>query len=384
MDKKNLILIVDDQPKNLQLLAAVLYKNNYEVAMADSGISALEILENITPDLILLDIMMPEMDGFDVIEKIKEDDKLSDIPIIFLTAKNDNESIVKSFEVGASDYITKPFNNGELLSRVNTHIQLFTKTQKLSYMNSHLEQLVKERTEELDLANKRLSKLDDAKSYFISLMSHELRTPVNGIKGFAGIIKQELKDPSLQEYCDLVLDATGKLEKFTETSLLITKLKSEKYKLTYESYDIHKIINESLFRIQEKLEDKKINVDTKFCTESIFINIDPYLINQTISIVLENAVKFNNYSGSIEIETILETDEIKIIISDSGNGFTEEMLENKFTLFNSDELLSHTEGFGLGLATAKIIMNYHSGDINLENNGDSGAKVTLIFNNSKN
>jgi len=122
--KPGTILTVDDNTRNLQLIGSVLQKNGYEVAMAMSGPEALEFLEQERPDLILLDIMMPDMDGFEVCRILKQRKQLSAIPIIFLTAKNDPEDIVEGFECGGVDYITKPFHTAELLARIKTHIEL--------------------------------------------------------------------------------------------------------------------------------------------------------------------------------------------------------------------------------------------------------------------
>lgn len=122
--EKPLVLIVDDVPKNLQVLGNILRKQEYNIAAATSGKQALDLVKNIQPDLILLDIMMPDIDGFEVCKKLKESTESKDIPVIFLTAKTGTDDIVKGFEVGAVDYLTKPFNSAELLARANTHIEL--------------------------------------------------------------------------------------------------------------------------------------------------------------------------------------------------------------------------------------------------------------------
>ena len=143
---KHTILIVDDYPKNLQILAALLYENNYNVEVASSGKNAIKWLDNTTFDTILLDIMMPELDGFETCKIIKSNPKYEHIPIIFLTAKNDIDSIEKGFDVGGVDYITKPFNQKELLIRIKTQIELKTSKDKLINVNNWLNDKVEEKT----------------------------------------------------------------------------------------------------------------------------------------------------------------------------------------------------------------------------------------------
>ncbi|MFH0999567.1 MAG: response regulator, partial [Bacteroidota bacterium] len=151
MNKKTpKILIVDDNPKNMQVLAGFLTESGYELEYSLNGMQALQWVGAEDFDLILLDIMMPEMDGFEVCEKIKSSSKNNDLPIIFLTAKTDIESIKKAFQMGGVDYISKPFNGEELLSRVSTHIELKCSKDRLKHINKKLDELVKERTRELE------------------------------------------------------------------------------------------------------------------------------------------------------------------------------------------------------------------------------------------
>jgi two-component system sensor histidine kinase/response regulator len=256
--EKPLVLIVDDVAKNIQVLAALLYQENYEIAMADSGTSALSMLdEGLVPDLILLDVMMPDLDGFETCRRIKIKELLKDVPVIFLTARHETESIVKGFEIGAADYVTKPFNSHELISRVNTHLQLKNKTEQLRNFNELLESKVKERTIELTKANKRLEKLDKAKSYFLDLLSHELITPISGIEGFAKMLKPSLLDEEQLEYADLIIESADRLKKFSDMSRLITMLKSENYRKYDETINLKSLLEESIFDMKDTIRQKK-------------------------------------------------------------------------------------------------------------------------------
>jgi diguanylate cyclase (GGDEF)-like protein len=157
-DNRYKILIVDDVPKNIQVAANILQKNGYQMAFAQDGRTAIAQTEDNRFDLILLDIMMPQMDGFEVCQQIRKSAANKDVPVIFLTAKNDSESIVKGFELGAMDYVTKPFNGTELLARVKTHLELYRSKQEIQQTNERLEIEISERIkaeEELKRSNEK-------------------------------------------------------------------------------------------------------------------------------------------------------------------------------------------------------------------------------------
>jgi len=157
---KSKILIVDDNPQNLQVLAKILQEKNFEIEFATSGIGAMEWLENQKFDLILLDINMPEIDGFEVCKRIRKKKQFNHMPIIFLTADINRESILKGFKCGAQDYVTKPFDSGELIERVHTHLSLKKSLEQFEQMNNLLDERVKERTEQLSKANKKLEEMN--------------------------------------------------------------------------------------------------------------------------------------------------------------------------------------------------------------------------------
>jgi len=186
------VLIVDDTPQVIRLLGDTLQPHIKNISYAVNGEKALQLLSEKTFDLILLDILMPDMDGYEVCKRIREQEKTQDIPIIFLTANTDQADIIKGFKVGAQDYVTKPFNPEELISRVNTQIDLYLSKKSLAQMNDILEEKVAIRTKELQEANEKLNHLDKAKGDFLTIISHELRTPLNGIFGFSDLLSMHL------------------------------------------------------------------------------------------------------------------------------------------------------------------------------------------------
>src|ERR1700681_2297859 len=185
------IMAVDDNPANLKLLEGMLRRQGYQVRSFPRGRLALAAAAENPPELILLDINMPEMTGYEVCERLKSDEKLARIPVIFLSALGEAGDKVKAFQSGGVDYITKPFQLEEVQARVETHIDLQRLQRALQLQNDHLEAMVGLRTSELADANARLRVLDRTKSDFLNLISHEFRTPLNGLLGVGELLLEE-------------------------------------------------------------------------------------------------------------------------------------------------------------------------------------------------
>ncbi len=382
--KKHTILIVDDNMNNIQVLANILSTNNYDVEFAMNGVDALDWVKEENFDLILLDVMMPKMDGFEVCEKIRSHKKNKDLPIIFLTAKTDKESLLHGFEQGGNDYITKPFDQKELLARVNTHIELKTSKDKLATMNVQLEEKVLERTEELKLAldivndlNKKLLSLDKAKSEFLKIISHEIRTPLNGIVGFTEIIKQTNKDEPLVELIGLLEKSVIRLENFSINALLITSLRLGRRKTEKQSILLQKLVNSVINTFNISLTEKNIVCKLNI-PNNLIINADKELLEFFIRNITQNAIKYTPPYSEIIINGKNTGDYNEIEIIDSGTGFSKDALDNLFDSFYMEG--SHQDQHaGLGLSLANQIAIAHNGQIKITNPEGKGAAVKLII-----
>lgn len=379
------ILAVDDNPKNLKVLAALLSNHSYLVDYAFSGIEALKLIENENYDVILLDIMMPEMDGFETCEKIRQVEKNKDIPVIFLTARTETDSITRGFQVGGYDYVTKPFRSDELLARVRTHVELKRHRDKQKEMNRWLEEKVEERTQELsqaklklEKANRELTSLDHAKNEFLRMINHEIRTPLNAILGFTTFLKDELKSHPVLEMVEFLDIASVRLEKFLMVVLQITELITRDKPFHSELVVVRDLVTEARLRLQNAILSKKIRVGMEGDAFNIKIPGNKKLLCACFESLLDNAVKYSPEEGIISIQSYVDGDLIILEIIDEGPGFSDEAMKGLFQFFSMGE--QHVdESAGLGLALVKLIMDSHQGKIEVWNNESGGATVKLSF-----
>ena len=232
MDENNekRILIVDDTPTNIRVLVPILMEHGkFQINISNNGRDALKLLEKVKPDLILLDIMMPELDGFETCKIIKDDETLKDIPIIFLTAKNETEDLAKGFALGAADFVSKPFNSVELMARVKTHIEL---KQKRDLLKNTLENMVKQRTEQLEKETIEKLKLKDqlmqsqkmeAIGQLAGGVAHDFNNQLGGIIGSAELIKHFTQEEKILKYADLILGAAQSSANLTKQLLAFAR-----------------------------------------------------------------------------------------------------------------------------------------------------------------
>jgi two-component system, sensor histidine kinase and response regulator len=379
------ILIVDDNPQNLQVLGKQLQEKKYEIEFAVNGPAALDWINIKKFDLILLDINMPEMSGFDVCKKIRLNPELNNVPVIFLSADTDRESILRGFELGAQDYITKPFDSRELIVRVKTHLSLKETLEKLEQLNVSLEEKVLERTNQLKEANEKLAAtnlklldLDKAKSDFLSLISHEIRTPLNGILGPLELLKGPIYANEIGSLIGLLDSSVKRLEQFSLDALLITRLQTRQGEIKRGNISLPAVFNEVLVEFEEKIQSKYINIDYKFDLNNDLILGEKELVKKSISNILDNSIFFSLQNGSVEVSNYVKDKWNVIEIRDHGNGFPSKAKERLSELFTyADKYRDNSKG--IGLPVVKMIMEAHNGDIVLDNHPDGGALVKLYF-----
>jgi len=318
----NRILVVDDNPINLDVAKSVLQSKNYEITTATSGKEALELANGDEIDLIILDVSMPEMDGFEVCKRLGEHEKTARIPVIFLTAHmKGEESVVRGLEMGANDYITKPIKNSELLARVAVMLRIKEAEDRVLAQNRELEE-----------ANEKLKEADRLKSEFVSVVSHDLGAPLTIMKGNLELLQTQLLGPlnKRQPVADMVMLGRDKTP---------------------------------------ELKVRPIPELRFYC--------DPYLIRQVLDNYISNALRYTPEAGIIEVGAEETKDNnggkaLHIEVKDSGRGVSPDDAKKIFERFyrSGPKVKGST---GLGLAIVKGIVEAHGGRVWCESDGKSGS-----------
>ena len=385
--KKHQILIVDDIPDNIKVLQSILSDSSYEITSALNGKDAISRCIAKSFDLILLDIMMPEMDGYEVCEYLKSKEKTKDVPVIFLTARVDEEAIIKGFDTGAQDYVTKPFNPQELVARVNTHLDLQFKNQKLKLMNLELEERVAARTMELEESNRslehanhQLSTLEDAKNDFLSLMSTELREPLNGIVGFAEMLEYSIKNKTNLKYVRFIKQACEKLTGVSDMALLLSALRFDRYEMKLLGISVHETVKETIEKLKPLISERKVKLKVDI-PKNYIIKGDQKLFGISMEKVIENAVTNAPPRSEVFVGASLEGSAVKVFVQDSGVQFSPAEVNYTFHFFelNKEERREDFNRFTAGLVVVKLVMDLHKAKVDVDNLTDGGVRVSFLL-----
>ncbi len=361
------ILVIDDNPQNLRLLVSILKERNYRARPVTSGLMALSAAQAKVPDLILLDIMMPEMDGYSLCKKIKEEVS-GEIPILFISALRDEMDKAKGFAVGAVDYITKPFFTEEIIARIETHLKISRLTKEL-----------KKSKELAEAANQ-------TKSEFLASMSHEIRTPLNAILGFTQILSPLLEVPQQKEYLDSIHTSAKSLLCLINDILDLSKIEAGKLEASYRPTNFRGVLQEveQIFRQKSLAKglEFKILVSESFPKYLIF---DEVRLRQILLNLVGNAIKFT-HSGyvRISVEDIMEEENriaINFVVEDSGIGIDLQEQEKIFEPFEQQKKQDYQKygGTGLGLAITKRLVKILEGKIELFSELGKGSSFQVRF-----
>lgn len=381
--KKPVILVVDDMLTNLALLNAILQQDGYHVLLAKTGEKALAVAKEEHPDLILLDVVMPEWDGYETCEQIKRDPQLANIPVLFLSALNDAEDKIRAFRAGGVDYVHKPFQEEELLARVRTHIELY-------HLRGKLEQEIKrldERTIELHKAKDMAEAANRAKSRFLANMSHELRTPLNAIIGYSEILMEEATETEQEEILpDLqkIHTAGRHLLGLINDVLDLSKIESGKMELYLETFEVEKLVREVLATVQPSAEIKNNTLELQITQPLGEMYADLTKTRQILFNLLSNATKFTE-QGTLRLTVARESSAqlhenwLTFSVTDEGIGMTPEQQSKLFQPFTQVDASTTRRfgGTGLGLVITKQFTEMMHGTITVQSEFGEGSTFTV-------
>jgi len=416
------VLIAEDSPTQALKLQMILEEKSYEVMHGKNGQEALSLLsEDNPPDLIISDIVMPEMDGYEFCSKIKQNEKTKSIPVILLTQLSNPEDVIKGLQAGADNFISKPYTDDFLFERINdillnremrkrssnldiameiyfggqkynlnsdrlqildlllsTYYNAINQNKELGKKHEELKQLHKE----LKSSNQQLQKLNDEKNQLLGIAAHDLRSPLGNVSSYIDIIQYSIEENAFEdqeEIFDTITMMMDHMLKMVSEVLDYSKVESGKLNLKIENLNLIEFLNQSI-KLNNTLGSKKnITVKSKYEADEIIIEADKNKLRQVMDNLLSNAFKYSKEGTTVKVNVEKLEDEVQVAVTDQGQGIPEKELNKLFQPFSTTSVKA-TAGelsTGLGLVSVKKIVETHGGKIWVES--DVGVGSTFYF-----
>lgn len=356
------ILAVDDNQMNLMVMQSMFKYQNYEVHYADCGEKAIEMARSLKPDMILLDVVMPDLSGFEVCRILKEEDYFKDIPVIFITASDDIEFIINGFEVGGVDYITKPFRKEEIMLRIKTHFDL-----KLTR-----DQLIE--------TTQTLMDLNKVKDRLFSIIGHDLRGPIGSVKMVLEFMSKGIIDPSKgDQYKETISDllrTTDEVFILLENLLAWATTESGTLSNIPENIKLKEAVVSILNLYQAGVNNKNISLEVNIDPEHVVV-ADLNMIKTVIRNLFSNAIKFTPSGGMVSFSSFLDQGMVNVSVADTGKGMPLDVIDKILdpNVFYTTVGLNKEVGNGLGLKLCKDFVEKSGGKIRIESTPDVGTTV---------
>jgi two-component system sensor histidine kinase/response regulator len=365
------ILVVDDTPSNLQALFDLLITQGYRLREARDGHTALNmILSGAPPDLILLDIYMPDMDGYEVCRRLKANARTRDIPVMFISALSDTDNIVKGFEVGGVDYITKPFQFREVLARVASQLTLVQQRQQIEALRAKDRQY--------------FESLNRMKDQFIQMATHDLRNPLNVILGYASVINRldvAGHDQALRaQAVTSIRESVEKMRKLVTDLLDLAQFETRSY-LTMAPVPLGSFLEKCLEGLRVIAIQKNTELVYTPPPDDVAVRIDENYMARVIDNLVSNAIKYTPDGGRVKVTGRGDAESVTIEVTDTGLGIPDEDLPHIFDAFYRVRhgKQEEVEGSGLGLSIVKTIVEQHGGRVEVHSEPGHGSTFRVIL-----
>lgn len=351
------ILVVDDTAENLRLLASILEPLDYEVRPATSGRQALQAAEHDPPDLVLLDVNMPGMNGYEVCAALKADPRLKDIPVLFITALNEVSDKVKAFDVGGVDFISKPFHLEEVQARVKTHLEL---------RRAHLD---------LETGYQRLQRLEQLRDDLVHLIVHDMRSPLSILAGHLTFLEEEVGKLSSEAADDLRAAMLGaqSLARMANDLLDVSRMEEGQLPLNVAKHDLVELASQVQRSMRGFERTRKIEL---VASEPLLVTCDGGLMQRVLENLVSNAIKHAPSGGRVEIELSRRTERARVCVCDDGPGVPLDVRQRIFEKFGTSAT-RRANGYhstGLGLVLCKLVIEAHQGSIGVEDAEPRGSR----------
>jgi signal transduction histidine kinase len=385
------ILIIDDDAGDRAILGDLLAAYGHAVATAGSGAEGLRLARMLQPDLIILDVMMPDLDGFAVCAQLRADQATAEVPIIMATALDDRQSRLRCLDVGADEFLTKPVDSAELrvrvnaIARVNRYRRLLDERaraeREIRQLNAELEQRVADRTAELSEANAHLRELNAFKDNLVATTSHDLRSPLGGIQNLAEVLLMEQMNLSddARGLVQHIFDDAQHLIAMVSDMLDLSRLEAGKVELDPIALRVSDVARRSLDALKASAEAKTIDVELAVEPGEPLVSADPIKLSRIMNNLLSNALKFTPAGGQIKVTVGPEPSGAYIRVADTGLGIPAGALPRLFEKFHQihGRGTAGERGSGLGLAIVRQLVDLHGGAIEVASEEQRGSTFSV-------
>ncbi len=370
------IMVIDDEPENLHVLEHILMQNACKVVAFPRGDLALKAAHSVEPDLILLDVRMPKMNGYEVCRELKRDEKLKEVPVIFLSALSTLQDKIMAFEAGGVDYVTKPLYEREVMARVHTHLTIRRQT-------TQLEDLVSQRTAELFAAHRRLEAFDMAKTHWISMLAHEMRTPLTGVVCVAEMLFNLLEsNPQAENLRENFNWYCNRIRKLIDDAIMLATIEVKSEGLEFVAIDLGGEIIRAQKNASSHTEGVTFNLKT--------MEEGPFMVLASAEL-LSRALSDLFFTAGCCVH---QTDRVETVLRKDGNWLIVEILvrgktlsqDAQATFFDVCEqrlLVRGGADFGLAPALALRSLQIFGGDVRVQNNGEEGFDIVISLPSNK-